>query len=68
VYGGARTTAAARGQVLAIIAAQISHALMEFNIVTAWAPTYFSEVRGRTRGASSRPCYGHGWTWRAASP
>lgn len=31
---------------LAIIAIQVAHALCEFNIVGAWAPTYFVEVLG----------------------
>lgn len=31
---------------LAIIAIQVAHALCEFNIVGAWAPTYFTEVLG----------------------
>ena len=31
---------------IAIIAIQIAHALCEFNIVAAWAPTYFNEVLG----------------------
>ncbi len=30
----------------AIVAIQVAHALCEFNIVAAWAPTYFSEVLG----------------------
>lgn len=31
---------------LATLAVQIAHMLCEFNIVTAWAPTYFHEVLG----------------------
>ena len=36
---------------LATLAVQVAHMLCEFNIVTAWAPTYFHEVLGVPLGA-----------------
>ena len=44
--GGFRVAQLVVRPTLACLAVQIAHMLCEFNVVTAWAPTYFHEVLG----------------------